>query len=139
MEEGFVPLRINKDKQEAMFKDYLVTWTPTIALLDREGKEHYRFTGFLSPQELCARIILNGAKTEFDLDDHDRALAMANRVIDEYAGTFAVPEAVFYRCVVQYVSSDEAKFLREGLERLRKEFPDSEWTMRAKPYEQIDL
>jgi hypothetical protein len=122
-----------------MFQKNLVSWTPTIAVLDAEGREHYRFTGFLSPEELCARIILNGAKAELTINNHELTVKCLDEVIENYKGTFAVPEAIFYRGVVNYISTDEPKFLREGLDRLRKEFPDSEWTLKAKPYELITL
>jgi len=116
----------------------LVTWTPTIAILDTEGREHYRFTGFLSPVELCARIILDVAKTELNLKKFDLAIKCFNDVIENYKGTFSVPEAIFYLAVTDFLQSHNAKILREGLERLRKEFPDNEWTLRAKPYELIN-
>jgi hypothetical protein len=122
-----------------MFQKNLVTWTPTIAVLDADGREHYRFTGFLSPAELCARIILDGAKVELTINNYALAVKCLNEVVENYQGTFAVPEAIFYLGVVNYLSTDDPKFLREGLDRLRKEFPDSEWTLKAKPYELIPL
>lgn len=134
----FIPLRINKENQIDMFKKYLVSWTPTIALLDTNGKEHYRSTGFLSADEMCGRILLNAAKTRFDNKDTDSALEKLEEVIESGQGTFAVPEAVFYKGVAQYESSNQQKFLKEALGRLRKEFPDSEWTLKAKPYELLD-
>lgn len=122
-----------------MFQKNLVTWTPTIAVLDADGREHYRFTGFLSPAEFCARIILDGAKVELTIKNYELAVKCLKEVVENYQGTFAVPEAIFYLGVVDYLSTDEPKFLREGLDRLRKEFPDSEWTLKAKPYELITL
>lgn len=139
MNEWFVPLRINREKQEDMFQKNLVSWTPSIAVLNADGREHYRFTGFLSPAELCARIILDGAKVEITINNYELAVKCLKEVIENYQGTFAVPEAIFYLGVVNYISTDEPKFLREGLDRLRKEFPDSEWTLKAKPYELITL
>jgi hypothetical protein len=139
MNNQFIPLRINREKQKAMFKQYLVAWTPTIALLDMEGRVHHRFTGFLTPPELCARILLDGAKIELFLQRNDRAQGHLDEVFADYQGTFVMPEAIFYSGVVNYELNDEPKFLRQGLERLRREFPGSEWTMKAKPYEGIDL
>jgi hypothetical protein len=130
---------MNKEKREDMFQKNRVSWTPTIAVLEADGREHYRFTGFLSPAELCARIILDGAKVELTIKNYELAVKCLNEVVENYQGTFAVPEAIFYLGVVNYLSTDEPKFLREGLDRLRKEFPDSEWTLKAKPYELITL
>ncbi|WAC07458.1 MAG: hypothetical protein OS130_14730 [Thermodesulfobacteriota bacterium] len=137
--DWFIPVRIPGDKQGDLFVKYLVTWTPTIVILDEEGREHYRFTGFLTPEDLCARIIMDGAKTELTLKNYDLALKRLTDVIEKYKGTCAVPEAIFYLGVAKYLSSHNPKPLREGLDRLRKEFPQSEWTLRAKPYELISL
>ena len=112
-------------------------WTPTILILDTEGRDHFRFAGFLTPVELCARIILDGAKTELDLGNYDLALKCLEEVVGKYEGTFAEPEAIFYLAVAKFLPGHNPKVLKEGLERLRKKFPDSEWTLRAKPYELI--
>lgn len=135
--DWFVPLRFNGEKQGDQFQQHRVAWTPTIAILDAEGREHCRFTGFLSPAEFCARIILDGAKAELNLGNYDLAIKCLNDIIEKYKGTFAVPEAIFYLGVASFLPGHDPKFLREGLERLRSEYPDSEWTLRAKPYELI--
>lgn len=87
---------------------------------------------------MCARLVLNAAKTFFDLKKYDRAFDLCSQLTDDYAGTFAVPEGIFYKGVIGYKKSNEPKSLREALNRLRRDFPDNEWTMRAKPYEGIE-
>lgn len=139
MNSRFIPLRINLKKQRPMFQQHLIAWTPTIALLDMEGREHYRFIGFLTAPEMSARILLDGAKSALFLKHYDLAQGHLDAVFADYQGTFAMPEAIYYSGVLQYLTSHEPKFLRHGLERLRKEFPGSEWTMRAKPYEGFAL
>jgi len=133
-----VPVRVNKEKQIDLFKKYTITWTPTIVILDGEGKEHFRFTGFLPPSELCAAIILEGAKTELDLHNYDLAIKCCNEVIGKYKGSVFVPEAIFYLSVAKYLSTHDAKNLRAGYDRLTKEFPGAEWTLKAAPYRLID-
>jgi len=137
--DRFIPVRIFGDKQGDIFKKHLVTWTPTITIRDGEGREHYRFTGFLSPDELCARILLEGAKTALNLKNYESATNWLNEVIENYPGSFAVPEAIFYLGVAKFLPDHNPKPLKEGLGILKKEFPQSEWTLRAKPYELINL
>jgi thioredoxin-related protein len=74
------------ENQSDLLKEYIVSWTPTIVILDTEGKQHYRFTGFLPPFEFCAAIILNGAKTELDLGNYDVAIKCCDEVIEKYTG-----------------------------------------------------
>jgi hypothetical protein len=118
---------------------YRIAWTPTIALLDMEGREHYRFTGFFTPPEMSARILLDGTKSALFLERYDIAKGHLDAIFADYQGTFAMPEAIYYSGVLHYLSMDDQKSLRKGLDRLRKEFPTSEWTMKAKPYESFDL
>jgi hypothetical protein len=122
-----------------MFKQYRIAWTPNIVILDMEGREHYRFTGFLPPAEMIARILLNGAKSELFLERFDIANGHLDIVLGAYRETFAMPEAVYYSGVLGYLTTHEAKPLRKGFERLQKEFPQSEWTMRARPYGLLDV
>jgi hypothetical protein len=135
----FIPLRINLKKQRPVFKQYRIAWTPNIVLLDMEEREHYRFTGFLTPAEMSARILLNGAKSELFLERFDIAKGHLDVVLATYQDTFAMPEAVYYSGVLGYLTTHDVKSLRKGLDRLQKEFPQSEWTMKAKPYEAFDL
>ena len=44
------------------------------------------------------------------------------------------PEAVYLRGVSRYKSSHSAAPLKEAYEKLRAEYPASEWTQRAQPY-----
>lgn len=105
--------------------------------MDPEGEEHYRFTGFLPPEEFSAAIILEGAKTELDLKNYDLAIKCFNEVIEKYRGTAAVPEAIFYLHVAKYLSTHDPKNLRAGFDRLAKEFPGTEWAAKATPYKLI--
>jgi len=139
VQDWFVRVRINGETQKDRFKAYMVPWTPTIVILDAEGEEHYRFTGFLPPLEFNAAIILNGAKAELDLGNYKLAIKCCNEVIEKYKGSFAVPEAIFYLCVAEFLSTHDPKNLRAGYDRLAKEFPGSEWTVKADPYKQIPL
>ncbi len=44
------------------------------------------------------------------------------------------PEAIYLRGVSEYQSTHIAEPLKKAYERLKSEFPSSEWVKRAKPY-----
>ncbi|HNU70485.1 MAG TPA: hypothetical protein PLG17_00640 [Thermodesulfobacteriota bacterium] len=135
--DWFVPARINRMEHESVFREHRVFWTPMVMIMDQEGREHFRFTGFLPPTELCARLILDGAKIELSRKDFKLADKCLREVVETYKGTFAAPEAVYYQAVSHYMQRHDASALKKGLETLRQQFPHSEWALRAKPYELI--
>lgn len=135
--DWFVASRINGEVQGEVFKKYLVTWTPTVIIMDTEGRGHFRFNGFLSPRDLSARLILDGAKTELNLGNFSLATKCFDEVVEKYPDTFAVPEATYYLAAARFLADHEPKILKESLQQLKDNFPDSEWILRSKPYELI--
>lgn len=128
-----VPVQLLFDA-EPYATDFNVKWTPTIITLDDGGKEHHRIVGFLPPEEFIAAMLLGIAKVEFDLDKFDGALSDLNRILSEYPKSKAAPEATYLRGVSQFKNTHDPKPLKDAYERLRREYPDSEWVDRAQPY-----
>ena len=48
--------------------DFNVKWTPTVIVLDEDGKEHSRTVGFLPPEEFVPSLLLGIIKAHFDLN-----------------------------------------------------------------------
>jgi outer membrane protein assembly factor BamD (BamD/ComL family) len=99
-----------------------------------EGKEHHRPIGFLPPEELIASLMLGIAKCHFDQSKFHEAIIMFDRLLKEYPRSDATPEAIYLRGVSEYQSTHSAEPLKKAYERLKSEFPSSEWVKRAKSY-----
>ena len=134
--EHMIPLRVAFDA-EPHAKDFNVKWTPTIVTLDPSGKEHHRTLGFLAPEDLIASLLLGIGKVYFDEDKFEDALASLGKVTADYSKSNSAPEAIFYWGVSGYKSSHDPNKLKEAYERLKAEYPESEWTKRAYPYRLI--
>jgi hypothetical protein len=134
--EHMIPLRIAFDAQPHA-KDFNVKWTPTIVTLDSGGKEHHRTVGFHAPEDLIASLLLGIGKVYFDADKFEDALVNLDKVTSDYSNSNSAPEAIFYRGVSGYKSSQDPKKLKEAYERLEAEYPENEWTKRAYPYRLI--
>ncbi|MCK4837667.1 MAG: hypothetical protein KAS94_02635 [Desulfobulbaceae bacterium] len=134
--DDVIPLRVQADAKPVS-GDYNVKWTPTLITLGPDGKEHYRTVGFLEPQELIGRLLLGEGKYYFDNDKFPEALAAFAKILADYQGTAAVPEAIYLQGVCQYKNSGDPMPLKAAYELLEKDFPDSEWTHRAYPYRLI--
>ena len=133
IENNLIPLRIPSDTQP-IAANFNITWTPTLVTLDTEGKEHYRTTGFLAPEELIPSLLLGIAKSHFDREQFTKALSTIKTLLKDYPKSDASPEALFLQGVALYKSTHDPQPLKEAYEHLRAEYPTSEWTKRAYPY-----
>ena len=80
IEENLIPLRVPYDAKP-LSVDFNIKWTPTIIVLDGEGKEHQRSIGFLAPEELIPELLLGIAKTHYERDQFAKALARLEEIL----------------------------------------------------------
>ncbi|MCX5806413.1 MAG: hypothetical protein NT010_10165 [Proteobacteria bacterium] len=128
-----IPLRIPADS-EPLATDFTLRWTPTLIILDANGKEHSRTIGFIAPEEFIPTILLGIVKTNFDLRQYDKAAPNLERIVNDYAQSFAAPEAIYYRAVCGVKVAHDIAGLKKAYELLAKDYPQSEWVKRALPY-----
>ena len=133
---NFIPVQIQVTNTELM-QQYAVSWTPTILVLDADGKEHYRSVGFLAPEEFIATFLVGKGRYYLDTDQFPEAKAMFEEVISQSTKANAVPEAIFFRGVSRYKHTHDPKPLREAYDTLKEKYPQSEWAKRAEPYKLI--
>ncbi|MEW6442001.1 MAG: tetratricopeptide repeat protein [bacterium] len=133
IQQELVALRVPSDSKP-LSVEFNVQWTPTLIVLDPEGKEHRRTLGFLPPEELIPSLMLGIAKIHFDQGRYAEALSKLERLLAEYPRSHSAAEAVYLRGVSGYKQSHDAKRLKEAYERLTAEYPSSEWAHRAAPY-----
>jgi hypothetical protein len=127
-----VPLQVLSDSPLAA--DFKIKWTPTIIVLDYYGKEHHRTVGFFPPEEFIPSMLLGMGKIDFDTEQLDAAIRHFDTILAEYPGSSAAPEAIFLRGVSAYKATHNAALLKEAYEKLKAEYPASEWVKRAQPY-----
>ncbi|HUT84267.1 MAG TPA: hypothetical protein VMX95_06425 [Thermodesulfobacteriota bacterium] len=134
IQENVIPLRVPFDAQP-LSADFNIKWTPTLVVLDPEGKEHHRTVGFVSAEELIPSLLLGVGKSHFERDKFSEALARLDELLKDYPESNSAPEAVFLRGVCGYKSTHTPKPLKEAYEYLKAKYPESEWLKRADPYQ----
>jgi hypothetical protein len=130
--KNMVPLQVLSD--DPLSDEFRIKWTPTIIVLDGSGKEHHRTVGFFPPEELIPSLLLGMGKIDFDSDRFSGAIHIFDRLLQEFAQSGAAPEAIFLRGVSRYKSTHDAGPLKEAYEKLKADYPLSEWAKRALPY-----
>jgi len=133
---NFIPVQVAVSRTDLMQK-YAVSWTPTILILDADGKEHYRTVGFLSPEEFIATFQVGKGRYYLDLDQFPEAIAMFEEAKANPTAGNAKPEAIFFEAVARYKQTHDPKPLRAAYETLTATYPQTEWAKRAEPYKLI--
>jgi tetratricopeptide (TPR) repeat protein len=132
VEQNLVPLQVLSDAPLA--KDFNLQWTPTLIVLDTDGKEHHRAIGFLPPEELIPMLMVGIGKCYFDNQQFDKAISTLEKLLAQYPKSDAAPEAVYLLGVARYKSTHDPKPLKQAYEQLASQYAASEWTKRASPY-----
>ncbi len=133
IEKNVVPLRLPYN-HEPLAQVFNVQETPCLILLDGDGSEHHRASGFLSAEELIATIQLGKAKLLHDRGAFDDAVKHLNLLLAEQPKSGSAPEALYERGRCLYKSTHDPIHLKEVYEQLKANYPDSVWTTRAARY-----
>jgi tetratricopeptide (TPR) repeat protein len=135
--QNLIPLRIPHNHPDYA-KEFKIKWTPTLIVMDSDGREGHRVVGFLSPEELIPVLQLGIGKVHFEAGQYDKAIAALDKLLDRHPKSVAAPEALFFRGVSTYKHSGKPRALREAYDKLTAQFPDNEWTKKAYPYRLIE-
>ena len=133
---NFIPVQIPFTNAKLMEK-YVVKWTPTILVVDADGREHYRMVGFATPEDFIANFMVGKGRWYMGEEQWTEAEAMFDEAISNYPESDAAAEALFFRGVSQYKRTHDPKFLRASYEELTAKFPRNMWTKQADHYRLI--
>ena len=133
---NFVPVQL-QSSNTAMMQKFAVSWTPTLIVLDADGREHYRSVGFFTPEDMIATFMAAKGRWALDTDQLAEARALFEEVISLYPDKDAAAEALFFLGVAKYKMSHDPKPLRETYDQLKARFPQSMWTKQADHYRLI--
>ncbi len=137
--ENFVPLMIQCDfaKPNEYMKQYHVRWTPTLFVLEPDGKPLYHIVGFLPPDELIAHLALVRAMDRYNHNRFDDAITRFREIVNKHPQSDAAAQAIFFEGVAGYKSAHDGKKLKQAYLELKEKYPQSLWTKKAIPYADI--
>ena len=139
LEDDFISVKTQCffDKPVELMEQFNITWTPTLLIHDKGGREHHRIVGYVPVDDLLAHLALGRAKVFFDTNHFSNAIQSFNSIIELHPGAGATPEAIFYLGVAEYKKYHDASALRRAYDTLQFKYPGSEWARRAAPYSAI--
>jgi TolA-binding protein len=126
-----VPVGAHIKEHPAYFHRFGALWTPTVLVLDSDGRERARIEGYLPKEEFRAQLELALARVAFEHKrwaDAERAYAS---VVERYPDSKAAPEAVYWRGVSRYKVTNDHTVLSEITDALNEKYADSVWALKA--------
>lgn len=127
----FNPVRLHvKTHPEAMGR-FGANWTPTVMILDRNGKEQYRIEGFLPADDFLAQLELGAAHEAFKNGRFDEAETRFRQIVDTLPKTEAAAEAQYWAGVSKYKGTGDGSALKATADAFKQRYADTPWAKRA--------
>jgi hypothetical protein len=129
--DNFVPGKFHIRDQKPVFDRFGALWTPTLIILDSDGKEHHRFEGFLPPEDFLAELHLGLGRVAFAKGDYAAAQKRYRAVVEHLPDSHAAPEALYWAGVAKYKETGDPAALAETADAFRSRYTDSVWAKKA--------
>jgi len=130
-----VPLEAHIKERPAYFHRFDALWTPSILILDPNGKERYRIEGYLPKDEFRAELELGLARVAFMSKDWADAERRYTAVLDRYPDSKAAPEALYWKGVSHYKATNDHTILGELPAQFQEKYPESVQAMKTIAWE----
>jgi len=111
-----------------------VVWTPTILLVDSEGKERVRLEGYLPNADFNSALMNGLGRMALVRKKYANAERWYADVITRFESTHFAAEAMYWRAVAHYKATNDHTALSKGAEELRNIHPSSVWASKAIPW-----
>lgn len=130
-----MPLAAHIKEHPAYFHRFDALWTPSVLILGSNGEERYRIEGYLPVDEFRAQLEMGLARVAFMSKNFADAERRYAAVLDRYGNTKAAPEALYWKGVSHYKSTNDHTVLSELPGMFRQRYPDSIWAMKTVAWE----
>jgi TolA-binding protein len=109
-------------------------WTPTVLLLDADGKEHIRLEGYLPNKDFVAALENGLGRMAFVQKKYADAERWYGDVARRFTESHAAPGATYWQAVAHYKATNDHTALSKVAVELRKKYPSSVWASKAIPW-----
>ncbi len=129
--QHFLPVKIHIKEHPTDFHRFEANWTPTLELLDPEGRERYRFSGWLPKDEFLAQLYLGLGKMWFAHKRWTDAERWLRELPEKFPGTDAAPEALYWAAVCRYKASNDHHALGDVAQDFQRRYTNTSWAKRS--------
>ena len=136
IEENFVPLHVHIKENPKNFRRFDSFWTPTVLVLDPEGKERSRLEGYLPKDDFRAYLETGLARVALARKDWADAEARYAAIAEAHPESVYAPQAIYFRGVSKYSQSHDHHDLTKTAAELEERYPNTEWRSRSLPWDE---
>ncbi|HYA32315.1 MAG TPA: hypothetical protein VED67_06100 [Thermodesulfovibrionales bacterium] len=127
----FLPLEIHIKENPTGFHRFDVLWTPSVLIMDPQGKERVRNEGYLPKVEFRAWLKMSLARLAFVAMKWDDAEERFDGIVRHYPDSGVAAYSVYWRGVSRYKKTHDPKDLSAVTEELRRRYQESIWAKKA--------
>jgi thioredoxin family protein len=128
---SFTPVRLHVKKHPEAMQRFAVDWTPTVLIVDSDGKELYRIEGFLPPDEFLGQLQLGFGHAQFTHKKFEDAERQFRDVCEKLPGTDAAAEATYWAGVSRYKATNDGAALKATAQAFKDRYQNSIWAKKA--------
>jgi TolA-binding protein len=100
-------------------------------VLDSEGREQYRFSGYLPAPDFLAELYMGLGKSAFAHKHWAEAERWFQAIGNEFPETDAAPEALYWAGVCRYKASNDPHVLGHTAQLIAQRYPRTSWAKRS--------
>lgn len=126
-----MPLEAHIKEHPKNFHRFDALWTPSVIILDSNGKERFRIEGYLPKDEFRAHLELALARVAFMSKQWKDAEQRYTEVLERYPESKAAPEALYWKGVSHYKATNDHTVLGELPGQFQEKYPESEWALKT--------
>lgn len=109
-------------------------WTPTVLLLDSDGKERVRLEGYLAKNDFDAWLRCGLGRLAFMKKKFADAEPWYDEVANHFADSHYGAEATYWRGVSRYSASHDHTLLKPLAAELQQKYPGTVWAEKSIPW-----
>ena len=125
-------MHVNENRKN--FHRFDVVWTPTVLVMDADGKERWRLEGYLSKDEFKVNLEMGLARVAFTKKDFADAERRYAAIVRNYPESKFAPEAVYNEGVSRYSTTHDHHTLTDVAKTFTDKYQDSIWAEQSIPW-----
>ena len=100
-------------------------------IIDPDGKERYRTSGFLPKEDFLAELEFGLAKTAFAHKQWQDAASLFDEFVKKHPNSDLAPQALYWAGVSKYQGTHDHHVLGDTARAFQKQYTNSSWARRA--------